>query len=125
MCNMGIEMGAKAMIMEADAVTGTWLAGQRGTGEMKPVRPDGDAEYCQVFEFRVDNLEPQIAKPHTVDNVAPIREVLGTPIHEVVIGTCTNGRLEDLDGLSQLSLRVVDVAQVVPAVGLREVRTPV
>ena len=97
MCNMGIEMGAKAMIMEADAVTEAWLAEQRGTGEMKPVRPDGDAQYCQVFEYRVDDLEPQIAKPHTVDNVAPIHEVLGTPIHEVVIGTCTNGRLEDLE----------------------------
>jgi 3-isopropylmalate/(R)-2-methylmalate dehydratase large subunit len=101
-CNMGIEMGAKAMIMEADAVTGAWLAEQRGSGGMKPVRPDADAGYCQVFEFTVDDLEPQIAKPHTVDNVVPIREVLGTPIHEVVIGTCTNGRLEDLETAAAL-----------------------
>lgn len=97
-CNMGIEMGAKAAIMEVDEVTRQWLR-KRGIQkkEIKPVRPDTDATYSQVIEISVNQLEPQIAKPHKVDNVVPVSEVLGTPIHEVLIGTCTNGRLEDLE----------------------------
>ncbi|MDD4563074.1 MAG: aconitase family protein, partial [Syntrophomonadaceae bacterium] len=49
-----------------------------------------------VKEYDVSNLEPQIARPHTVDNVAPISQVAGTPVQQGVIGTCTNGRMEDL-----------------------------
>jgi len=96
-CNMGVEMGAKAAIMEADESTQRWLS-QRGVkGAIKSVKADPDAAYSRVLEFRVDRLEPQIAKPHKVDNVVPLREIAGTPIHEVLIGTCTNGRLEDLE----------------------------
>ncbi|HOG15716.1 MAG TPA: 3-isopropylmalate dehydratase large subunit [Syntrophales bacterium] len=96
-CNMGVEMGAKAAIMEADESTQRWLS-QRGVkGAVKSVKADADATYSRVLEFRVDQLEPQIAKPHKVDNVVPLREIAGTPIHEVLIGTCTNGRLEDLE----------------------------
>ncbi|MGQ9696184.1 MAG: 3-isopropylmalate dehydratase large subunit [Thermodesulfobacteriota bacterium] len=97
-CNMGIEMGAKAAIMEVDEVTQQWLQQRRvPKKEIKPVEPDGDALYSQVLEISINHLEPQIAKPHKVDNVVPLKEVAGTPIHEVVIGTCTNGRLEDLE----------------------------
>ena len=96
-CNMGIEMGAKAAIMEADEATRQWLARNEPQGPIRPVRPDADAVYSRILEFQVDRLEPQIAKPHKVDNVVPLKEAAGTPIHEVVIGTCTNGRLEDLE----------------------------
>ena len=95
-CNMGIEMGAKAVILEVDEITRQWLEKSRLPGPIEPVTPDGNAVYVQTLEISVDQLEPQIAKPHTVDHVVPLREVAGTPIHEVVIGTCTNGRLEDL-----------------------------
>lgn len=96
-CNMGIEMGAKAAILEADATTQGWLKEQGFMGPIKSVTADGDATYSRNLEFDVGGLEPQIAKPHAVDQVVPLREVRGTPIQEVLIGTCTNGRVEDLE----------------------------
>jgi len=96
-CNMGIEMGAKAAILEADETTRQWLLKNRATGSINPIKADADAAYSRTLEYNVSRWEPQIAKPHKVDNVVPLREVAGTPIHEVVIGTCTNGRLEDLE----------------------------
>jgi 3-isopropylmalate/(R)-2-methylmalate dehydratase large subunit len=96
-CNMGIEMGAKAAILEADAITCGWLEEQGVSRPIAPVTADEDAGYSRIFTFQVGGLEPQIAKPHAVDQVVPLRETMGTPIQEVVIGTCTNGRLEDLE----------------------------
>jgi 3-isopropylmalate/(R)-2-methylmalate dehydratase large subunit len=96
-CNMGIEMGAKAAIMETDGATRQWLRKNGAQGEINAVKADDDAKYSRVLEFQAGRLEPQIAKPHKVDNVVPLKEAAGTPIHEVVIGTCTNGRLEDLE----------------------------
>jgi len=93
--NMAIEMGAKAGLMEADDTTFTWLDRFSDT-EFEPVKADLDATYAEIKEFDVSDLEPQIARPHTVDNVCPISEVVGTPINQAVLGTCTNGRLEDL-----------------------------
>lgn len=93
--NMAIEMGAKAGLMEADEKTFEWVR-RFGDRPFKAVNADPDAEYARVLEFDVSNLEPQVAKPHRVDNVAPVSEVAGRPIQEAVIGTCTNGRLEDL-----------------------------
>lgn len=93
--NMAIEMGAKAGLMEADDKTMAWL--RRFTGkEFTPVFADPDAKYARVLEYDVSRLEPQVARPHRVDNVAPVSEVAGLPIQQAVIGTCTNGRLEDL-----------------------------
>ena len=95
MANMAIEMGAKAGLMEADEKTFAWLS-RYTDRKFTPVSADSDAVYAQVKEYDVSKLEPQIAKPHRVDNVCPISEVLGTPVQQAVIGTCTNGRLEDL-----------------------------
>jgi len=93
--NMAIEMGAKAGLMEADEKTFSWLA--RFTDkQFEPVKADPDASYADIREYDVSGLEPQIAKPHTVDNVSPLSEVAGTPVQQAVLGTCTNGRLEDL-----------------------------
>lgn len=94
-CNMVVEMGAKFGIMPFDNKTGTWLEG-RVKKKLKPVQADKDANYVDIREYKVPKLEPQIAKPHTVDNVSSITEVEGTPIQEAFLGTCTNGRLEDL-----------------------------
>jgi len=93
--NMAIEMGAKCGLMEADQKTVDWVAAH-SSREFSPVKADPDAVYAKIKEYDVSKLEPQIAKPHTVDNVCPIGEVLGTPIQQGVIGTCTNGRIEDL-----------------------------
>jgi len=95
MANMAIEMGAKAGLMEADEKTFQWLA--RYTGKkFSPAGADADAAYARIKEYDVSSLEPQVARPHRVDNVCPVSEVAGTPIQQAVIGTCTNGRLEDL-----------------------------
>ncbi len=93
--NMAIEMGAKAGLMNADEKTFAWLK-KFGSADFTAVQADPDAHYAAVKEYDVSNLEPQIAKPHRVDNVCPLKEVEGTPIQQAFIGTCTNGRLEDL-----------------------------
>jgi 3-isopropylmalate/(R)-2-methylmalate dehydratase large subunit len=93
--NMAIEVGAKAGLMRADAKTLAWYEG-RGDRPPAPVDPDEDAVYAQTIEIDASAIGPQVAKPHSVDNVSPIEEVEGTPIQQGVLGTCTNGRLEDL-----------------------------
>lgn len=93
--NMAIEMGAKAGLMEADEKTFDWL--RRFTDQsFTPVSADPDAVYADVREYDAENIEPQVARPHRVDNGCPVSEVAGKPIQQAVIGTCTNGRLEDL-----------------------------
>ncbi|MDD5633689.1 MAG: 3-isopropylmalate dehydratase large subunit, partial [Candidatus Omnitrophica bacterium] len=94
--NMAVEMGAKCGIMKADKKTIEWIK-KHSTRPPKPVEADEDAKYCKILEYDLSELAPQIAKPHTVDNVSSVDELLGTPISEVNIGTCTNGRLEDLE----------------------------
>ncbi|MDO9556118.1 MAG: 3-isopropylmalate dehydratase large subunit [Coriobacteriia bacterium] len=93
--NMAIEVGAKAGLMKADAKTLAWFAG-RGEKTPNPVGPDADAVYVRELEIDASTIGPQVAKPHAVDNVSLIEEVEGTPIAQGFIGTCTNGRLEDL-----------------------------
>ncbi len=91
MTNMAIEMGAKAGIIEPNKETKRYL----GT-EFEEIRSDEDANYERVIELDVSDLEPQVALPHKVDNVKPISEVEGIKADQVFIGSCTNGRFEDL-----------------------------
>jgi 3-isopropylmalate/(R)-2-methylmalate dehydratase large subunit len=95
MSNMAIEMGAKTGLVEPDEKTIKWV---KGHSNRKPsiVKNDPDAQYAKVLDYDAADLEPQIAKPHRVDNVCGISEVFGTKIDEAFIGTCTNGRLEEL-----------------------------
>jgi len=93
--NMAIEVGAKAGLMTADEKTVKWFEG-RGERAPAPVAADADAEYCCELVYDASTIGPQVAKPHSVDNVSPIEEVAGTPIAQGFLGTCTNGRLEDL-----------------------------
>jgi 3-isopropylmalate/(R)-2-methylmalate dehydratase large subunit len=82
----------------ADEETVRYLREEAGvTDAITPVLPDSDAAYAETVEIDVSALVPQIACPHTVDNVKPIEDVLGTKVHQVVIGSCTNGRLDDLE----------------------------
>lgn len=95
--NMAVEAGAKVGVFPADELTRDYLSEQgRGT-DYQPVFPDADAAYEQTMQIDLNNLEPTVAKPHTVDNVALARELKGTKIQQVFIGTCTNGRLDDLE----------------------------
>jgi len=93
--NMAIEVGAKAGLMAADAKTVAWFEG-RGERTPAPVAADADAEYCCELTYDATAIGPQVAKPHSVDNVSLIECVAGTPIQQGFLGTCTNGRLEDL-----------------------------
>ncbi|HPF44770.1 MAG TPA: 3-isopropylmalate dehydratase large subunit [Syntrophomonadaceae bacterium] len=93
--NMAIEMGAKCGLMEADDKTIEWVK-KHSRKEFVPVSADADAVYAKVKEYDVSSLEPQIARPHTVDNVVGISQLGEVPIQQGVIGTCTNGRMEDL-----------------------------
>ncbi len=95
-CNMAVEMGAKAGIMEADEKTLKWLKKHSSGKKPKPVKADRDAHYSEVLEFDISSLKPQVAEPHRVDNVFPIGKVKGIKIDVAFLGTCTNGRLEDL-----------------------------
>ncbi len=98
LCNMSVEAGATSGIVPADAETLRYLRDEAGvTDALAPVQPDADAVYERVIEIDVSKLEPQIACPHTVDNVRPIGKVAGTKVHQIVIGSCTNGRLDDLE----------------------------
>jgi 3-isopropylmalate/(R)-2-methylmalate dehydratase large subunit len=93
--NMAIEVGAKAGLMRADSKTLAWYEGRSNRAPM-PVDPDADAVYARTLSYDASAIGPQIAMPHAVDNVSPIEDVVGTPIQQGFIGTCTNGRLEDL-----------------------------
>ena len=97
LCNMAIEAGATAGIVPPDEETARYLREEAGVSEpLDLVCSDSDAVYDSVLEINVSSLCPQIACPHTVDNVKPIEEVAGKRIHQIVIGSCTNGRLDDL-----------------------------
>lgn len=93
--NLAMELGAKAAICAFDSITRRYLSG-RTKMPYRPALPDKDAVYADSYEFNIDQLTPQIACPHSVDNVESISSVSGLPVDQVVIGSCTNGRLDDL-----------------------------
>ncbi len=96
LCNMAVEMGAKTGIMEPDEKALQYLK-VRTNKPFRVVRSDPDAKYERTLEFNVDELEPVVACPHSVDNVKPVKEVEGIEIDQAFLGSCTNGRLEDLE----------------------------
>ena len=94
--NMAVEAGAKVGLFPSDDVTKAYLE-SRGRGkDYQPLAADADAQYVKVINIDLNKLEPTVAKPHTVDNTATARQLKGTKIQQVFIGTCTNGRVEDL-----------------------------
>jgi 3-isopropylmalate/(R)-2-methylmalate dehydratase large subunit len=101
LCNMAAEMGAKNGYVPFDEKTNKWLSG-RITGYYEPVFSDPDAGYDSVLHYNANELDPQIACPHSVDNVKPVKELKGMKFHQVVIGTCTNGRFEDLQKAAEI-----------------------
>jgi 3-isopropylmalate/(R)-2-methylmalate dehydratase large subunit len=94
--NMAVEAGAKVGLFPADETTRKYLKSQGRGGDYQPIFSDADAVFEQTIHINADKLEPTVSKPHTVDNTATARELKGTKIQQVFIGTCTNGRLEDL-----------------------------
>ncbi|MCX9084703.1 MAG: 3-isopropylmalate dehydratase large subunit [Candidatus Methanoperedens sp.] len=101
LCNMSIEMGAKTGIVPPDDKTYKYLEGiARDT--YTPVYADKDAKYSKELNFDANEIEPQIAIPHEVDNVTGVGAVAGTHLDQVFIGSCTNGRYEDLEIIARI-----------------------
>jgi len=93
--NMAVEMGAKNGWFAPDEKTFDYLK-KIGADDYTVILPDDTAVYEKVIEIDVEKITPQVAKPHTVDNVCPVSDVKGTKVEQALIGTCTNGRIEDL-----------------------------
>jgi len=95
LANHAAELGAKAALLEADEKTIAWLK-SRGAREPRPVKADPDARYCERIEIDAAKLPPQVARKHRIDDVVGVPEVKDQRIHYALIGTCTNGRLDDI-----------------------------
>jgi len=95
LCNMAVEMGAKNGIIEPDETTLRCVR-ERAEKPFDPVKSDPGSSYERVLNFNVKGMEPQVACPHSVDNVKPISEMGEVEINQAFLGSCTNGRLEDL-----------------------------
>ena len=111
MANMAIEAGAKAGIFKVDGKTLDYVK-LRAKRSHKVYEPDNDAEYSHVIEYEVSAIEPQVALPHSPANTKPISQVGDIEIDQVLIGSCTNGQLEDL----QVSARILKGRKVHPRV---------
>ena len=111
LCNMAAEMGAKNGYFLPDQQTLDYLH-QRGVEDYEVINSDPDADYRERIILHLEQLEPQVACPHSVDNVRPVSEVEGIKIHQALIGTCTNGRVEDLE----IAARILKGRQVHPEV---------
>jgi 3-isopropylmalate/(R)-2-methylmalate dehydratase large subunit len=111
--NLMAEMGAKNAYIPPDDVTFAWLE-KRARKPYDSIYPDSEGTYARVVEYDASAIEPMVARPHTVDNVAPVQEVAGTRIDQAFLGTCTNGRLSDLAAAA----RVLEGRKVAPGVRL-------
>ena len=101
LANLAMEMGAKAALVPPDEQTIEYVQSKTDR-PFTPVHADPDAEYEREIKFDASGLEPQVAIPHQVDNVVPVSRVVGTPIDQAFLGSCTNGRLEDLEAAARI-----------------------
>jgi len=97
-CNMGVEMGAKNSVFIVDKVTKDYLK-KIGVSEnvYKPISSDSDANYSKEMNYDLQEIESVVACPHSVDNVKPAKDLSDIAIQQALVGTCTNGRLSDLE----------------------------
>jgi 3-isopropylmalate/(R)-2-methylmalate dehydratase large subunit len=102
LANMAVEAGAKTGLFAADETTRQFLASHGREGDYRPIDPDDGATYERTVEIDAATLVPTVAFPHTVDNTRRIDEVGDVPIQQVFIGSCTNGRLEDLRVVAEI-----------------------
>ncbi len=96
LANMAVEAGAKTGLFAADETTQKFLSAQGRAGDYRSLDPDEGAGYARTFEIDASALEPVVSAPHTVDNTQTVSEAAGKKVDQVFIGTCTNGRIEDL-----------------------------
>ncbi len=100
--NMGAELGATTSIFPSDEITRAYLKAQGREEDWTELLPDPDAEYDEIIEINLSELEPLIAQPHSPDNVVPVREIEGIKVDQVVIGSCTNSSFVDLTRAAQM-----------------------
>ncbi len=100
--NMAVEAGAKVGLIASDKQTKEWLKQQGREDKYREIKADHDAQYERIIKIDASSIEPQVAFPHTVDNTKPISKAKGTKIEQFFIGTCTNGRMEDLRMASKI-----------------------
>ncbi len=112
--NMGAELGATCSIFPSDENTKEYLVAQGREKDWKPLSADPGATYDKVIEIDLNKLEPLIAQPHSPDNVVPVRQVAGTKVQQVCIGSCTNSSLYDLE----ITAAILDGKQVFPELDL-------
>jgi len=101
LCNMTVDLGAKNGIVAPDKITRKYLKGV-AKGKWKGVKSDKDAKYEAVYEIDVSKVVPTIARPHKLDDTVPVEELIGTSFNKAFVGTCTNGRLEDLEIMARI-----------------------
>jgi 3-isopropylmalate/(R)-2-methylmalate dehydratase large subunit len=101
MANMAVEAGAKSGIFEPDDITRAYVS-QRSPRKGQYVTSDREAVYERIIIINVDHMEPQVARPHSPDNVVPVSQLDPVPLDQVFIGSCTNGRIEDLQVAAKL-----------------------
>jgi aconitate hydratase len=96
MTNMGAETGATTSIFPSDGVTRRWLRAQAREYQWTPIEADPDASYDETIEIDLSKIEPLVAKPFLPDNVVPVSEIEGTPVDQVMFGSCTNSSIRDI-----------------------------
>ena len=110
-CNLCVEAGAKTALMEVDDIALDYLSAHGRTPKAM-FKSDDDAEFAKVYDINVSEVVPVVAKPHFVDNISPVSECVGTHIDEAFLGSCNNGRIEDL----RLGASVIKGHKVAPNV---------
>ncbi|MCL2887900.1 MAG: 3-isopropylmalate dehydratase large subunit [Elusimicrobia bacterium] len=96
LANMAVEAGAKAGLFETDGATRKYLKEHGRKDKFKLIKADDGAQYERVIKIDASKLEPVVSCPHTVDNVKPAAQLINVKVNQIFIGTCTNGRIEDL-----------------------------
>ena len=114
LANMAVEAGAKAGLFVTDEKTKEYLKQQGREEKFVEIKPDSDAAYERVIEIKAEELVPTVSCPHTVDNTKPAKDLNGVKINQVFVGTCTNGRIEDL----RIVAKILKDKQVNPDVRL-------
>ena len=101
LCNMTVDLGAKNGIIAPDRVTRKYLRKVQ-KGDWKMIKSDKSAKYEAVYEVDVSKVVPTVARPHKLDDTVPVTELLGTKFNKAFVGTCTNGRIEDMEMMARI-----------------------
>jgi len=101
LCNMTVDLGAKNGIIAPDAITQRYLK-DRAIGDWDMIASDDDAEYDQVYTVDISDLGPTVAMPGKLDDTVPVEKLIGTKFNKAFVGTCTNGRLEDIATIAEI-----------------------